>query len=379
MAAKTIMTLTAPRDAWTAMLAAAGRVANPKPIPVLACVRLEADAAGLVGWWVTDTQVSRGGLIAATADRPGVALLPVSTALAMIKSCADGLVQVAFTESGDALVKAGSFSARIPGFTVEDFPLRPDVEPVGVPVPRETLARLVAEVRPSVDGSSSRYYLRGALFQIAGTSALAVSTDGHQLSRSSATLSWPAAAAVDAIVPYEALGHLAAMLEETAVADVLYSSSLAGHVFQAGADFLTARPVEGTFPAWERVLPKTTKGRVECDRDALSAAMKRVAVSSYGVARVQMRFGGDALRLSARSVEKGDSEDLVQADVDGPDVTCIFNARYVQNFLGTVQTERIAVEYTSADTVVLFRPVGGDASTDYLHAVMTMRDSGDHR
>ena len=367
-------TITAPRDAWVSMLTAANRVANAKPIPVLACAHLQAAEGGGLSWWVTDTLVSHGGAFAAVdISGAGTGLLPVAPALAMIKSCVDGPVSVTLSDHGDARVKAGSFNARIPSYSVEDFPLPMDIGAPGLPLPRAVLARIIAEVLPSVDPASSRYYLRGAMVSVSGESVLAVSTDGHQLSKSAAPLPALASEAVTILVPHEGLAHLAAMLRESEAPDVFYAERECGHVFRVGDEWLTVRPIDGQFPLWERVLPKTSRGRAVCDRHALTAALRRVELSAATreVRRVVFNFDGDALQLSGQSVERGDAADVVPIDLQGDGLRCILNARYVQNFLALADTEQVAIEFTSDVSPVVFRPVG-DTPTDYLHVVMVM-------
>jgi DNA polymerase-3 subunit beta len=98
---------------------------------------------------------------------------------------------------------------------------------------------------------------------------------------------------------------------------------------------LVSKLVEGQFPNYEQVMPKSSPLRLVVEREALLAAIRRVAVVADDRTRpVRLTASAGQVRLSAQSQELGEAEETLPAEFDGEELTIGFNARYVLDALG---------------------------------------------
>ena len=75
------------------------------------------------------------------------------------------------------------------------------------------------------------------------------------------------------------------------------------------------------------------------------------------------------LKVSARADEIGNNEGEIDASVEGDASKIAFNSRYLQDVLGALTGDEVALEMTSPSSQGVFRPV---ADEGYVHVVMPM-------
>ena len=79
---------------------------------------------------------------------------------------------------------------------------------------------------------------------------------------------------------------------------------------------------------------------------------------------------GEAGVAVTATADVGDYEGHVEAEVEGDGTTIAFNARYLADVLGHVDTERFTLEFNGPLSPGVFRPTESD---DYVHVVMPVR------
>jgi DNA polymerase-3 subunit beta len=98
---------------------------------------------------------------------------------------------------------------------------------------------------------------------------------------------------------------------------------------------LVSKLVEGQFPNYEQVIPKSSPLRLVVEREPFLAAIRRVAVVADDRTRpVRLTASDGQVRLSAQSQELGEAEESLPADYRGDEVAIGFNARYLLDALG---------------------------------------------
>ena len=143
--------------------------------------------------------------------------------------------------------------------------------------------------------------------------------------------------------------------------------------FEVGGRVLVSRTIDGQFPAFERVIPKTNDKSITFDRDRLTSAVKRVALLSNERSRaVQFQIGPGEVVVVSKSSEFGDAKEILPVDYTGPALTICFNAQYVLDFLSVADTESVALEFKDEMSQAVMKPVD-PAGYDYTYVIMPMR------
>ena len=131
--------------------------------------------------------------------------------------------------------------------------------------------------------------------------------------------------------------------------------------------------IDGQFPAFERVIPKTNDKRVEFDRDRLTSAVKRVALLSNERSRaVKFTIDKGKVEIASSSPEFGEAKEVLMVDYTDAPVTICFNAQYVLDFLNAAGTDVVAVEFKDDVSQTVMKPIGA-TDFDYTYVVMPMR------
>ncbi len=358
-----------------------GIVERKNTIPILANVLLEATGAE-VKMLATDLEVGLRSKCPATITKSGSLTLPAKKLYEIVKALPETDVRIE-EDKGGVKVAADRFDSRMQTLPREDFPTLPD--PSGASsttLPREALRQMISKTQFAITGEDTRYFLNGALFLQRPDSLGLVSTDGHRLAHISvpreAPKGKPAATAADpsdeqrVILPRKTLLELGRLLAE-GEGDILYERGENHLFFTLGERLLISRMIDGQFPAFERVIPKNNDKRVEFDRDRLTAAVKRVALLSNERSRaVKVQIDKGKVEIASSSPEFGEAKEILMVDYSAAPVTICFNAQYVLDFLGVVETDTVSLDFKDEMSQAVLKPVGAEGY-DYTYVIMPMR------
>jgi len=137
---------------------------------------------------------------------------------------------------------------------------------------------------------------------------------------------------------------------------------------------LISRRLTGTFPDYERVLPKESKLGLLVQRDELRAAIERVSQFSderSHAMRIQLVPG--EMRLYSSASDTGESEESVPAEYDGEAFEIGFNATYVLDFLRATPEQRVSFSFRDPHSAAEIRPVEDGSAYTYRYVLMPMR------
>jgi DNA polymerase-3 subunit beta len=348
-------------------------------IPILANVMLTASDAGL-RLTATDMEIAVvEDIPGVSVARPGRTTAPAATLYEIVRKLPES-AKIEFDHAGgDAPLglRAGRFATSLMVLPVEDFPSMTDGKlPHRFRLKAATVRDLVDRTRFAISTEETRYYLNGIYLHLAetadGPKLRAVATDGHRLALYEEEPPEGLKGMAGVIVPRKTIAELRKLADETqdeievAVSDTKIR-------FQVGAVSLTSKLIDGTFPEYERVIPKGNDRVLRVGKKEFAEAVARVAAISTERSRpVKLSIEKNHLLLTASSPEQGQA----QEELDGGAVTYEagpleigFQARYLTDI-----TDQIGGQ-------VEFRFADGSAPTivqdaekrDSLYVLMPMR------
>jgi DNA polymerase III subunit beta len=355
-----------------------GIVERKNTIPILANVLIEA-AGDEVKLLATDLEVGLRSKCAASVAKGGSLTLPAKKLYEIVKALPETDVRIEEDRNG-VKVAADRFDSRMQTLPREDFPTLPDsTGTYNATLPRDVLRHMVSKTQFAITGEDTRYFLNGALFILRPDSMSLVSTDGHRL----ALITVPRDGAkgkakpqtedeVRVILPRKTLLELGRLLAE-GEGDIHYERGENHLFFEIGGRLLISRMIDGQFPAFERVIPKSNDKRVEFDRDRLTAAVKRVALLSNERSRaVKFSMDGGKVEIASSSPEFGEAKEVLMVDYTAAPVTICFNAQYVLDFLSVAETDTVSLEFKDEMSQAVMKPLNADGY-DYTYVIMPMR------
>ena len=354
-------------------------------IPVLANVLLEAGDNEL-RLLATDLEVGLRSRCEASVAKAGTVTIPAKKLFEIVRALPETDVRIEEDKSG-VRVAADRFDSRMATLPAEDYPSLPvSAEDGGETLGSAGLRQMVAKTHFAITGEDTRYFLNGGLLVLKAGAMSLVATDGHRLALVSVSRGHEGEGQVTktvsgedksgdeikVILPKKTLSELGRLLAE-GDADVQFVRGENHLFFSVGSRLLISRVIDGQFPAYDRVVPKSNDKRIEFDRDRLTSAVRRVALLSNERSRaVKFQMDPGQVEVTSSSPEIGDARELLMVDYTGPSMQICFNAQYILDFLNAVETEQVALEFKDDVSQAVMRPIGAEGY-DYTYVIMPMR------
>ena len=118
---------------------------------------------------------------------------------------------------------------------------------------------------------------------------------------------------------------------------------------------LSSQLIDGRFPDYQGIIPKTRETRTVVDTAELLKAARVAflfARENNNIIRLTVvpgeGEGKGQLRLTATSMEMGDSVNDIDALVDGDEIEISFNAKYLIDVLSQVEQPQIVLDTTQS-------------------------------
>jgi DNA polymerase-3 subunit beta len=348
-------------------------------IPILANVLIEARDSGLK-LTATDMEIAVVEEVpGVTVTRSGRTTAPAGTLFELVRKLPESARIELDHPGGDAqlTLRAGRFDAKLAVLPVEDFPSMTEGKlPHRFALPAGQLRELIDRTRFAISTEETRYYLNGIYLHATdagGTKVLrAVATDGHRLARVEEPLPEGAGGMPGVIVPRKTVNELRKLAEEVQdeIAVALSDTKIR---FSLGPVQLTSKLIDGTFPEYERVIPRGNDKILRVQKKDFSDAVARVAgISSERSRPVKLSIDRNHLLLSAASPELGQAQEELEGDVvsyeAGP-LEIGFQARYLNDITDQI-AEQVEFRFSdgSAPTIVT-----DSAKPEALYVLMPMR------
>lgn len=347
-------------------------------IPILANV-LIAVREGRLTLTATDMEIAIVEEVAASTSRNGATTAPAATLYEIMRKLPEGAEIELDHPGGDAqlALRAGKFATSLVVLPVEDFPAMTAGQlPHRFHLPSLVLRGLIDRTRFAISTEETRYYLNGIYLhqaQAEGSRKLrAVATDGHRLARVEEDCPEGAETIPGVIVPRKTVNELRKLLdEESGSVEVALSDTRIQ--FKLGTVTLTSKLIDGTFPEYERVIPRDNDKVLRVGKKDFADAVARVAaISSERNRPVKLALQRDVLTLSAASAEQGTAVE----ELDGGRVTYEagpleigFQARYLNDITDQI-TSDVEFRFSDSAAPTIVRDAGDDSA---LYVLMPMR------
>jgi DNA polymerase-3 subunit beta len=347
----------------------AGVVERRQTLPILSNVllSLEGNQLSLTG---TDLEVELVGRVElASSGVDGEVTVPARKLVDICKTLPDGS-EIEFTvEAGKATVKAGRSRFTLSTLPASEFPSVEEGQgELSLQLPQALVKRLIERTAFAMAQQDVRYYLNGMLLEIKSGRLRMVATDGHRLALCTAPEAVDAGDAA-VIIPRKGVLELSRLLDGEENVRLVIGSN---HVRASNEQYtFTSKLVDGKFPEYERVLPKSPDKAVIGDRLELKQAFTRTAILSNEKYRgVRLKLSNDALEITANNPEQEQAEEIVNVEYQGDNLEVGFNVSYLLDVLSVLDGNKVRLSLAdSASSALLEEAEAGDS----LYVVMPMR------
>ena len=387
-------------------LSIVGRAVSARStLPVLGNILLEAknDQLRLAA---TNLEIGINCWIGARVDDEGAVTVPSRLLAEFVNSLPPEQIELELSVRSQSLhLRCANFDANIKGIDAQEFPVIPTVDNGAGPeetaealegrtIALETagLTKMIDQVVFAAATDESRPTLTGVEVTFAQERLSLAATDGYRLSVRSMEVGQAFTEDTSVVVPARHLGELGRIIadadEERPVQVTVTQArnQILFRVWGKGAENrgsflqvdLVSQLIADRFPDYRAIIPKSHNTRTVLGTDALLQAARVAqlfARDNANIVRLKVQPGSEGgvgnLHLSAISAELGNSENKLDATVEGDELEIDFDVRFLIAVLSQIDEEQVVLETTQSNRPGTIRPVGiGD--DEFLHVVMPM-------
>jgi len=276
----------------------------------------------------------------------------------------------------------GKGKSQVPKLDDQDFPLQPEIRPEGkITIDGPVLGRLIQRSAYAVSSDETRAVLNGVLVQPSEKEIALVATDGHRLARARRKGSFGALGKDGFVVPgrtIQMVGHMAAEATSPVEIALAPGRNQAAFRMKVGAyDVVVfSRLLEGPFPNYEQVIPKTNSRLLTVSRAELREAIDRVSTHSDNIThQVKIELGAGKLTIRVNTTDVGAGEETIEAKYADEPMAVAYNANYLLDILKNTEAEQVTFRLDKPTNAGVVEPEGGlaDKEEDLLCLIMPLR------
>jgi DNA polymerase-3 subunit beta len=350
---------------------AASVAPSRSPKPILQNVKLEATGDG-VTILATDLEIGiRMELVGFEVEAPGAVVLSIGRFGSILRECTDEKLQIDSDGSRTRVSSRGS-EFYLPTENPDEFP---EIESFREEKYHKLAARffreLVRRTTFATENESGRYALGGVLIELTPNQILGIGTDGRRLARQQG----PAEAVnghesrENTIIPARAM-----QLLEKAIADndedIWLTARENNVLVRSQRTTVFTRLVEGRFPKWRDVFPRTDQmAAIEMTVGPMYAAVRQAAiVTSENHRGVDFTFADGKVCMAAHGAEYGEARVELPIAYDGAEIGVTLDPRFVADFLRVLDAERTFTWYVRGGGT----PVVASTDDGYSYVIMPL-------
>jgi DNA polymerase-3 subunit beta len=381
------------QDHLTKGLAIVGRAVGTRTtLPVLTNVLLASDGSRLklAG---TNLEIGITTWIPATVEAEGSTTVPARLFGDFVNSLPVGQkVQLELDEPRQSVkIQCGRYEASMKGIEAQEFPPIPTAEEQPtVSLDGQLLREMVTQVAFAAARDDSRPVLTGVNLHIEHGRLVLAAADGFRLSVREAEVDGGQGIPdrLNIIVPARGLIELARVIGDSEEpVEITVTANRNQVLFRVRTEHgevnLVSRLIDGQFPNYQQIIPKSHTTRVVLKRPEFVQATRLAALFARDAARiVRLDVAPPAeaegssngllpgrLAISATAAEVGENHGELDAVVDGEETHIAFDSEYLTDVLGVLNTDEVALEMSGPQSPGIVRGVG---LPNYVHVIMPM-------
>lgn len=281
-------------------------------------------------------------------------------------------IEIKANEMNQINIRCGKSHFILMGLPKADYPVLPTFSKEEMFNLSETMLKTILR-RTSFAASTdeTRYILNGVYILIEKGLLKVVATDGRRLAYIN-TNNIDKNIKQKAIIPTKAVNELQRVLSsENGKSGVNVGISDNQIVFNVDSVTVISRLIEGTYPNYEQVIPKSNDLKIKMKtKDTLSAVKQMALLVSDKTSVVKFLFGKNVLKMSASAQGLGSGEVELDVEHSGKNLEIAFNPAFLIDILKNIDEDEFFIELTSSLNPAVVKPSN---NKDYLCVIMPMR------
>jgi DNA polymerase-3 subunit beta len=363
------MKLSVTQENLSKALGVVGRVASTKTsLPILGNILLRAEKNRLL-LAATNLEIAITEHIGAKVVQEGSLTIPARLLTDFIANLPHDNVEL-WTDGTKLHIEASSHKSIINGIATDDFPELPTItNETTFRVAASVLKRAITQTVLCASNDDTRPVLTAVYMHTVEGRLYMAATDGYRLAeRELAELE----ESISALVPASTLQDVVRVMPDDCDEVTVLASDTQVR-FLLGDIEVTSRLIDGSFPDYRQLIPKTTDNSFVIEKDAFSRITKIASLfarESGGSVTLQTNVTKQQVSIHSIASQMGENTSDAAATVEG-EGSVTLNSRYLMDALGCFDVPKLGFHFSGKVAPCVLR--GDGQSSDYLHVIMPLK------
>lgn len=346
-------------------------VPSRTPREILKNIKLEVegDRATLIG---TDQEVGiRYDIQGVESTDSGEILLPAARMISILRELTDESVDLELDENA-LWIRSGQSEFRLSAEEPDEFPpVSSFLDDNFYAVPASAMREIIRRTIFATDVESTRYALGGILVDLSGDHITLAATDSRRLAVAKTACRGEGehkAGDKRPVVPAKAMSLIdKSIIDEE---DEVYISLQDNDILvKSGPATIYSRLVEGRFPNYQDVVPKSSEKTIDMVVGPFYSAVRQAQIVTNEESRgVDFQFSEGNLCLTSEAADVGRSRIELPISYEGDELTITFDPRFVGDFLRILDPEdSIQLELNDGESAAVLKK-----DDSYTYVVMPL-------
>jgi DNA polymerase III subunit beta len=323
--------------------------------------------------YATDLEVGIKISMAVESQSEGRITLPAKNFLDIVKELPDKKLYITKKDNHWVELVCGKSKFNIVGLSADQYPALPTFEDKKYFEGRtDSLIDMIDRTQFAASTDAARYHINGVFFEYLENQLMRMTaTDGHRLSfvDHEVFLHSPDLKR-GVIIPKKGLAELRKLISSGD--EKVGLSFERGYIFaRLNSTFLFVKLIEGEYPDYRPVIPKTVDRVVKLNRTEFNSALKRVSLLANEKSRgIKLGLQPGLLIISSSNSDMGEAREEIDVEYTGESMEVGFNSKYLLECLSVMTADHLEFHLKDRLSPGILKEVGQESHT---YVIMPMR------
>lgn len=365
------MEVTLTQEKLSKALLSTSRVASAKTsLPILGNVLLRTSGNNLLVA-ATNLELASTTNVSAKVTSQGEITVPAKLISEFVANLPKEPVELR-TDKQKLHINCAGYASTINGIEAGDFPELPTIDEtssIHFTIAHDDFKQAMTQTALACSNDVTRPILTGLFWHSYENSLYIVGTDGYRLAEKKL---FDTKSELAAIVPVSTVQEVQRLITDIVdEIDVLFDETQVR--FRIGDTELTSRLIDGKYPDYRQLIPKTNEITVTVDTDELARTAKIARLFSRdNGSSITMTVDDDQNSLSINSVasDVGDNTANLSVEASGSGSVSL-NSRYLSEALSVVEDKQITIGFSGKLAPIVLNSSG--KTSEYTHIIMPLK------
>ena len=266
---------------------------------------------------------------------------------------------------GNLLIQTKKSKIKLKGQPHDDFPTIPRITGLNFEIDSKKLVDGIKSVYYSSSVSNIKPEISSVFMYTNEDSLVFVSTDSFRLAEKKIKVKGlPEIGGI--LIPFKNVSEILKVFGESdSVINVCFNKNQIS--FSSENIYLTSRVIDGIFPDYRQIIPKTSSTDAVILKQDLLSALKLSNIFSDKFNQINLRIAPKEkiFELSSANNDIGENKTYLDAAITGENIELGFNYKYFLDCFQSITTDSMSIKLSGSASPIIISPVG-DASFVYL-------------